>query len=63
MQPHQERVVMEKAELDGKVIRLHEFLKGPVFAALPTDEQERLTEQFVVMQRYSSILGERIAAF
>lgn len=54
---------MEKAELDGKVIRLHEFLKGPVFAALPTDEQERLTEQFVVMQRYSSILGERIAAF
>lgn len=63
MQPHQERVIAEKAELDEKIGKLQTFGAGPVFHSLPVEEQERLHAQFSVMQDYSSILGERIAAF
>lgn len=62
--PHQQRVVDEKAELDEKLGKLHDFIQGnPIFKTLPEDEQKRLQRQDLVMAEYSQILSERIAAF
>lgn len=63
MAPHQERVVKEKAELDEKLEKLNEFGRGELFATLPSAEQERLIRQSKIMDQYSVVLGERIAAF
>ena len=63
MEPHQQRVVDEKAELDEKHAKLGEFLIGSIYASLPTDEQERLGRQWSIMNEYSGVLAERIAAF
>ena len=63
MQPHQQRVVDEKSELDLKRDRLTEFLKGKIFQTLPADEQERLIRQLDIMGDYSGVLAERIVHF
>ena len=63
MQAYQERVLNEKAELDLRLEKLRAFYLDPLFASLPTDEQERLSRQAEVMQQYSEILGQRIAHF
>ena len=64
LQPHQQRVVTEKAELDKKATALSEFIAhSPIFETLDAAEQERLKEQNDVMWKYSEILGARIAAF
>lgn len=63
MQPHQQRVVDEKTELDEKLEKLSAFFGNPIFTSLPDVEQNRLNRQKVVMKEYSDILGERIAAF
>lgn len=64
LQPHQQRVVEEKAELDTKATALSKFIgEGTIFPALEAAEQERLKEQCELMWEYSEILGARIAAF
>ena len=63
MQPHQERVVSEREELQTKAKRLAEFLRGSVFPTLPLAEQDRLVQQLEHMNAYRRILDERIAAF
>ena len=64
MQPHQQRVVDEKAELDKKATALSQFIgHSDIFTKLDAAEQERLREQNDVMWQYSEILGKRIAAF
>ena len=64
MLPHQERVVSEKHDLDEKLNKLKAFIEtSPTFKALPEDERGRLNQQFDCMAEYSSILGQRIAAF
>lgn len=63
MEAYQQRVIDEKAELDGKLARLNAFTEGQAFAALPWDERCRLSRQALVMIEYSMVLGERIAAF
>ncbi len=64
MQPHQQRVVDEKKELDDKLDKLKTFIEtNPVFKGLPDDERGRLNKQFDLMDGYSSILSQRIAAF
>ena len=64
MQPHQQRVVDEKKELDEKLDKLKAFIEtNSIFTSLPTDERGRLEKQFDVMAEYSSILSQRIAAF
>jgi hypothetical protein len=63
MQPHQQRVVDEKASLDDKLTKLRQFFGSAIFSALPDAEQSRLRTQQVAMSTYSDILGERIAAF
>lgn len=64
MQPHQQRVIDEKTELDDKRDKLSAFIDGnAIFANLDDLEQGRLTRQLECMNEYSGILGERIAAF
>lgn len=64
LKPHQKRVVDEKTELDDKLSKLKSFIDGnAIFAGLPDDEKKRLVRQHSCMTEYSSILGERIAAF
>ncbi len=62
-QPHQQRVVDEKTELDAKREKLGAFKNGAMFPTLPWQEQERLNTQAHIMTMYSAVLGERIAAF
>lgn len=64
LQPHQQRVVDEKVELDKKANALSEFIgNNPTFDTLAPEEQERLKEQNDIMWQYSEILGARITAF
>jgi hypothetical protein len=63
MKPFQQRVVDEKAALDDKLSRLKPFIDSDTFESLPEAEQERLERQLELMEGYSEVLGERIAAF
>ena len=64
MQPHQQRVVDEKTELDAKAKALSDFIgNNDIFLTLDLEEQGRLKEQCEIMRQYSEILGQRIAAF
>lgn len=63
MEPHQERVVTEKAELDGNIERLDAFLRSDKSNVISEDERDRMARQHTAMSEYSRILGERIEAF
>ena len=63
MQPYQQRVVAEKADLDGKISRLADFIGSDRFVKVDEEERDRMREQLRVMLLYSEILGERIAAY
>lgn len=65
MEPHQQRVVDEKIELDEKLNKLTAFvgLNNSIFNSLPSQEQLRLSRQRHIMEQYLEVLGERIAAF
>lgn len=65
MKPFQKRVVEEKAELDAKLEKLNEFIKDPTNVKPVPDAEElkRLKNQASIMQTYSRILRDRIAAF
>lgn len=59
----QDRVRLEKAELDNKIEKLHLFLCSPKLHTLPPAEQFRLQEQISAMQQYRDILDDRILNF
>ena len=63
LQPHQQRVVVEKLELDDKLIKLRNFLETDRFKGLDPAEQDRMHAQANAMARYSGVLADRIAAF
>lgn len=63
MQPHQQRVSDEKAELDERIGKLGAFIHGDVFPTLPGADQLLLIEQHSAMIVYSEILAKRIARF
>jgi len=63
MQDYQQRVVDEQNELDEKARKLDAFLMSDKSSGLHPDERTRMVRQLQVMQEYSGILGERIAAF
>lgn len=63
MQPHELRVVEEKRELDARISKLGPFLKTEMYNQLPEAEKDRLFRQHGLMNLYSTILSERIAAF
>ena len=61
--PHQQRVIDEKTELDGKFNKLVAFFDNPLYKTLHIDEQARLAQQCEYMGKYSEILKDRIGAF
>lgn len=64
MMPHQERVVVEKKELDDKLDKLGIFIDcNPTFCVLLSEDKNLLRMQRSVMKDYSKILGQRIARF
>ncbi len=63
LQPHQQRVVDEKTELDERRKKLIAFIHGPVFGTTPEAERHRLERQYDLMTELSTVLGDRIAAF
>jgi len=66
MQPHEERVVIEKQELDAKLGKLKTFCFGDnnrTFQDLAPEDRDLLETQYTVMEQYSEILGKRIARF
>jgi hypothetical protein len=63
MQPHQQRVIDEKAALDGNIERLSAFLEGDIFRTLGITEMVDLRVQLEQMAAYSNTLGRRIARF
>jgi hypothetical protein len=63
LEPHQERVVQEKRELDERLAKLTSFMDGPIYPTIDRDERFRIMHQRYVMREYSDVLGYRIAAF
>ena len=65
LQPHQQRVVEEKSELDEKLSKLSAFTRSSKFSTMVADgdERYRLRVQEEIMKYYSKILAERITAF
>lgn len=63
MQDYQQRVLVEKKELDDKLRNLRNFQETEQFNKLPQVDIILLTHQERAMSNYSDILGERIALF
>ena len=63
VEQYQQRVVEEKEQLDERSIKLSDFFITDLYINLSEVEQDRFVSQYKVMQEYSRILGERIAAF
>ena len=63
LQPHQQRVVEELAELEDKLGKLQAFITGERFASVPDAEQWRLVLQHHIMTALALVLEQRIAAF
>jgi hypothetical protein len=63
MEDFQNRVVVEKYELDVKIDLLAKFLNGERSKTLLQPERSRMDRQIMAMRGYSAILGERIEAF
>jgi len=60
MEAYQERVQLEKNELDAKWNKLREFILTDTFKQLSYTEQALLTVQDFLMYQYSEILEARI---
>lgn len=61
---YQERVRLEREELDGNVCKLAAFINlSPVFQSLQEAEQEAQREQLEAMYAYRNSLDKRIALF
>ena len=63
MKPHEQRVVEEKKELDIKLDKLTEFMKGDIYSTVSAYERSRLYRQYSIMREYSAVLAERIVHF
>ena len=59
-QPWQERVVLERTELQGKICKLTIFVGEDRFSDLPVKEQVRLELQLHYMKSYDQILVARM---
>ena len=66
MLPHEQRVIVEKQELDDKLRKLKAFCfdpGSPIFQGLSPVDRDLLEDQYTAMEQYSKILGKRIARF
>lgn len=64
MEPHQQRVIEEKSQLDERNAKLEAFItNSTIFVSLTSNEQALLTRQLDCAKELSNIRGERIATF
>ena len=63
MESWQERVIVEKTELDEKLIRLSKFLISPERHTIHIKDLKLLELQYSHMKNYRWALSERIARF
>lgn len=63
LQPYQQRVVEERAQLEERIARLQTFCNDARFYTVERPERDRMTAQLHAMRHYSAILKERIEAF
>lgn len=63
LQPHQQRVVNEHAELLQRTEKLDLFQATDIYHNLPEAERRRMDRQLTYMQLYLNVLQERIEAF
>lgn len=63
LQPHQQRVITERDELQTKLDALTRFIDSTLFETLPKAEQGRLQRQKLIMIDYLAVLNERIEAW
>lgn len=64
MTPWQERVVAEKTELEGKLVKLGTFInESPAFRVLDSGTQTLYYAQYNAMNAYCYILAARIERF
>ena len=64
LQPHQQRVVEEKEELDVKIKALQTFIeRNEMFYPMSTEEKSDMRRQLHMMETYSQILQRRINRF
>ena len=63
LQPYQQRVVEEKAELDKKLSRLEAFMNSISFIEIDAQDAHLLREQWRCMTDYSNCLSLRIERF
>lgn len=63
LHPWQARVVVEKAQLDEKIVNLRDFLSGDHFSKASPEQRNLLGQQYTAMKQYSDILRQRIEAF
>lgn len=63
LQPYQERVIAEHAQVSSDTQKLDAFTGSDVFRTIDTHEQGRLVRQLNHMRGYRDVLAERIAAF
>lgn len=63
LQPHQQRVAVEHAELKSKVERLSGFIGSSIWKAMDPVDQNLLIDQLECMRHYSGILARRILRF
>jgi len=59
---HQERLLAEKADVDGRSLKLLVSIASFGFDKVPKAEQERMTLQLQIMRDYSNVLDARIKA-
>lgn len=63
LQPWQERVVEERAQLKDRLEKLRAFSRGPMGATLDLIDRHLLLNQDVAMDMYLRTLDKRIARF
>lgn len=63
LQPHQQRVVDERSELNDKSTKLDEFIQGEFFKTLSPRQQYLLKKQLWLMEEYGKVLDLRIEDF
>lgn len=63
MEPYQQRVIDEKAELDARLLKLAAFRETPACEALDWVERADLAIQQDAMSSYSLALARRIGRF
>ena len=57
-----QRVLLERAELQDRLTNLRHFLESRKFSELTEAEQSRLTRQWRAMSDYVDVLTERLDA-